>query len=145
MKRPSHFATPISASAVAGMCALALPPGARAQTAVDPDAQGVLAAMPGHLGGLERFSVEYSAADEVISAEGQKLQFLHSGEITVQRPGRLYATRRGSGHRRGVPRRREDHPLRGEGQCVSAPAGIRMAFLLLGSCNLLFRTFASFC
>ena len=28
--------------------------------------------------------------------EGQKLQFLHSGEIMVQRPDKLYVTRKGA-------------------------------------------------
>jgi len=78
------------------MCAVALSPSARAQSAVDPDAQSVLAAMSNHLGGLRSFSFEYSAADEVVTTDGQKLQFLHSGEMTVQRPDKLYATRTGA-------------------------------------------------
>jgi hypothetical protein len=96
MKRLSCFTRAVSVSAVAGVCAFALPPTSGAQTNVDPDAQSVLAGVSNHLGGLGRFSVEYSAVDEVVTPEGQKLQFLHSGEIVVQRPDRLYATRRGA-------------------------------------------------
>lgn len=96
MKRSSYLARAVSVAAVAGACALALPPGAGAQAAVEPEAQSVLAGMSNHLGGLRGFSVEYSAVDEVVTPEGQKLQFLHSGAITVQRPDRLYATRRGA-------------------------------------------------
>ena len=96
MKAWSHFSKAVSVSALVGMCVLALAPSARAQNAVDPDAQSVLAAMSNYLGGLRSFSFEYSAADEVVTTDGQKLQFLHSGEMTVQRPDKLYATRRGA-------------------------------------------------
>lgn len=80
---------------VAGLCTLASLPHARAQ-AVDPDAQAVLGAMTKYLGSQRSFSVEYAAADEVLTKDGQKLQFLHSGEITLQRPGKLYAVRKGA-------------------------------------------------
>ena len=63
---------------------------------VAPDAQNVLAAMSNYLGGLKSFSVEYSSVDEVVTREGQKLQFLHSGDLTVERPDKLYAIRRGA-------------------------------------------------
>jgi hypothetical protein len=96
MKTRLNFARTLSVAVVVGLCALGLAPGARAQSAVDPDAQGVLAAMSRHLGSLQRFSVEYAAVDEVVTQEGQKLQFLHSGTITVQRPDRLHAVRRGA-------------------------------------------------
>lgn len=96
MKTRRNFIRALSVTVVVGLCALGLAPGARAQGAVDPDAQGVLTAMSRHLGSLQRFSVEYAAVDEVITQEGQKLQFLHSGTITVQRPDRLHAVRRGA-------------------------------------------------
>ena len=92
----SYFTKAVSVSTVVGMCALVPAPSARAQNAVDPDAQSVLAAMSNYLGGLRSFSFEYSAADEVVTPEGQKLQFLHSGEMVVQRPDRLHALRRGA-------------------------------------------------
>ena len=90
-----HFAS-ILTSAVLGLCALVSAPDARAQQAVDPDAQAVLGAMTKYLGSLKSFTVEYAAADEIVTADGQKLQFLHSGEITLQRPGKLYAVRKGA-------------------------------------------------
>jgi hypothetical protein len=92
----SHPAKPALLSAILALWALSLAPSARAQPAIDPVAQQVLAAMSGYLGGLESFSVEYTSADEVITTDGQKLQFLHSGEIIVQRPDKLYAVRRGA-------------------------------------------------
>jgi hypothetical protein len=81
---------------VAGLCAIALVPGVRAQGAVDPDAQGVLAAMSDYLGGLQSFSVEFDIVDEIVSPEGQKLQFFNAGEIVAQRPDKLYVHRRGA-------------------------------------------------
>jgi hypothetical protein len=52
--------------------------------------------MSNYLGGLQSFSTEYAAVDEVVTSDGQKLQFLHSGEIVVKRPDKLYAIRRGA-------------------------------------------------
>lgn len=70
--------------------------GAPPQYSMDGDAQKVLAAMSTYLGGLKDFSVAYSASDEVVTPQGQKLQFLQSGEIVLQRPDKLYAIRRGA-------------------------------------------------
>lgn len=77
-------------------CVLAAPAAPRAQDGVDADARGVLAAMSAYLGNLRSFSVDYAAADEVVTTDGQKLQFLHSGTLLVQRPDRLQALRRGA-------------------------------------------------
>lgn len=96
MKLWLHSTKTVLLSAVLGLCALPLAPNARAQNAVAPDAQSVLAAMSNYLGGLQSFSIEYFSVDEVVTPEGQKLQFLHSGEIMVQRPDKLYAIRRGA-------------------------------------------------
>ncbi len=82
--------------AVGAVCALVPASSARAQNAVDADAQSVLAAMSNYLGGQKNFSVDYSAIDEVVTTEGTKLEFIHSGEMTVQRPDKLYAIRRGA-------------------------------------------------
>ena len=79
----------------AGVGFLVLPPNARAQT-VDPDARSVLVAMSSYLGGLKSFSVETFTVDEVITVEGQKLQYLHSGEVVLQRPDKLYIARKGA-------------------------------------------------
>jgi len=86
----------VLAPAVMGLCLVALAPGARAQNAIDPDAQAVLVAMSSHLGGLKTFSVEFSATDEIVTPEGQKLQFLNAGQIAAQRPAKLYARRQGA-------------------------------------------------
>jgi hypothetical protein len=96
MKFRSLHSRRILASAVLGLCVLASSPGVHAQQAVDPDAQSVLAAMTSYLGGLKSFSVDYAASDEIVTPEGQKLQFLHSGEIVVERPNRLHAVRKGA-------------------------------------------------
>jgi hypothetical protein len=96
MKHHSKLFSSILTSAVVGLCVLVSPPNARAQQAVDPDAQAVLGAMTKYLGSLKSFTVEYAAADEIITTDGQKLQFLHSGEITLQRPGKLHALRKGA-------------------------------------------------
>lgn len=77
-------------------CVLAAPAAPRAQGNLDADARGVLDSMSAYLGSLPRFSVTYSAVDEVITTDGQKLQFLHGGELVVQRPDRLRAVRRGA-------------------------------------------------
>ena len=96
MKVWSYFTKTVLVYAVAWMCVLALPPSALAQGAVDHDAQSVLASMSNYLGSLKSFSIEYSSVDEIVTPEGQKLQFLHSGEIVMQRPDKLYAIRRGA-------------------------------------------------
>ncbi len=75
---------------------LAAPAAPRAQGGMDADSRAVLAAMSAHLGGLRSFSVEYAAVDEVVTTDGQKLQFLHSGSLAAQRPDRLHAVRRGA-------------------------------------------------
>jgi hypothetical protein len=67
-----------------------------AQAEVEPDAAKVLGAMSEYLGSLERFSVDYDVETEVVSYDGQKLQFASSGEITVQRPDKLHASRKGA-------------------------------------------------
>ncbi|MEI5680731.1 DUF2092 domain-containing protein [Mesorhizobium sp. CCNWLW179-1] len=67
-----------------------------AQAEVEPDAAKVLGAMSEYLGSLERFSVDYDVETEVVSYDGQKLQFASSGEIKVQRPDKLYASRKGA-------------------------------------------------
>jgi len=96
MKLWPHFTKVVSISALLAVCVLALTPSARAQPTIDADAQGVLAAVSNYVGGLKSFSVDYFAVDEVITPEGQKLQFLHSGEIMVQRPDKLHVTRKGA-------------------------------------------------
>ena len=96
MKIFSYFSKAVLPPAVAGLCVLALTQGAPAQDTVDPDARSVLTAMTSHLSSLKNFSVEYAATDEIVTPEGQKLQFLNAGEVTAQRPDKLYARRLGA-------------------------------------------------
>lgn len=69
---------------------------ARAQPTVDSDAKSVLGAMSAYMASLKSFSVDYSAVDEIVGQDGQRLQFLHSGKIIVQRPNKIYAIRKGA-------------------------------------------------
>jgi hypothetical protein len=92
---PNFFRAALICAGTA-LCVVGWTPGARAQPAVDPDAQSVLTGMANYLGGLQSFSVEYSTVDEILTPAGEKLQFLHSGKIIVQRPNKLYATRVGA-------------------------------------------------
>ena len=91
-----RLAKAASAAIIAGACGMLPTPGARAEGAVDADAQAVLGRMSTYLGSLPRFSVAFAAADEVVTSDGQKLQFLHSGEITAQRPDHLFIIRKGA-------------------------------------------------
>ena len=93
--KPGLWSRAMGAALVAA-CMFAIPAVPRAQDGVDADARGVLAAMSAYLGGLRSFSVDYAAADEVVTTDGQRLQFLHSGALLVQRPDRLHALRRGA-------------------------------------------------
>lgn len=71
-------------------------PTANAEPAVEQDAAKVLGEMSEYLGSLQRFSVDYDVETEVVSYEGQKLQFSSSGEIKVQRPDKFHASRKGA-------------------------------------------------
>jgi len=66
-----------------------------AQAEIEADAAKVLGEMSKYLGSLQRFSVDYDVETEVVSYEGQKLQFISSGAIEVQRPNKLHASRKG--------------------------------------------------
>jgi hypothetical protein len=75
-------------ASVAGQCA-------NAQEAIDPDAASVLAAMSGYLGGLQSFTADYNVDIDVITQQGEKLEFSSSGALAVQRPSHLHVTRTG--------------------------------------------------
>jgi hypothetical protein len=79
-------------------CALQIQAAGRAlaDDAVEPDAAKVLAAMADYLSALQSFSVEYDVEVDVVSFEAEKLAFSSSGDVTVQRPDRLHATRKGA-------------------------------------------------
>ena len=69
---------------------------AYAQTEIEPDAAKVLGEMSDYLGSLQRFSVDYDVGTDVVSYEGQKLQFVSSGTMNVQRPDKFHASRKGA-------------------------------------------------
>jgi hypothetical protein len=83
---------------IAGSLALvlglaAVPAGAQQ---IEPEADKVLRGMAEYLAGLKTFTVDYDVDNEVLSTEGQKLQYSASGSLAVERPGKLHASRKGS-------------------------------------------------
>ena len=68
-----------------GLMQLAATPVSLAQDAIDEDAQKVLQGMSAYIGGLEAFSTKTETDFEVVDLEGQKLQFISSGALSVQR------------------------------------------------------------
>ncbi len=62
---------------------------------IDSDADEILRSMSTFLGGLSAFSVNADVDAEIIDMSGQKLQLSSAGTLVVQRPGKLYARRRG--------------------------------------------------
>ena len=79
-----------------GLMLLAATSVSLAQEAIEEDAQKVLQSMSAYIGGLEAFSTQTEIDFEVVDIEGQKLQFISSGVLSVQRPGRLHVTRKGA-------------------------------------------------
>jgi hypothetical protein len=76
--------------------ALALPSGAAlAAGGINPDADEILRAMSRYLGGLKAFSVSADISNEILSTDGQKLQFNSRSEVLMERPSHFHATRQG--------------------------------------------------
>lgn len=63
--------------------------------ATNPDADQILRGMSRYLGGVKAFSVTADISSEVISVEGEKLQFNSSATALIERPARAHITRRG--------------------------------------------------
>lgn len=88
-----------SLSALLGACvvlAAGLPGAASAQPAgVDPRADEVLRSMTRYVSGLRQFSATTENTLEVVTTEGQKIQFTAPASVTVARPNRLVAQRSG--------------------------------------------------
>jgi hypothetical protein len=82
-----------------GACVIlasALPGAVLAQPAgVEPRADAVLRGMTAYLSGLQKFSVTTENTLEVVTTEGQKIQFTAPASMTVARPNKLVAQRRG--------------------------------------------------
>ncbi len=62
---------------------------------LNADADEILRAMSAHLAGLKTFSVSADISNEILSTEGQKLQFNASSNLLIERPSHFYATRQG--------------------------------------------------
>ena len=86
----------LSALCACVVLAAALPGAVSAQPAgVEPRADAVLRSMTAYVSGLKKFSVTTENTLEVVSTEGQKIQFTAPAKMTVARPNKLVAQRRG--------------------------------------------------
>jgi hypothetical protein len=62
---------------------------------IDPEADKVLRSMSTYLAGLTQFSAQTENTLEVVTKDGQKIQFSAPAQVTVSRPNQLFAERRG--------------------------------------------------
>jgi hypothetical protein len=62
---------------------------------LNPHADEILRAMSGHLAGLKAFSVSADISNEILTREGQKLQFNAHADVLMERPSRFHVTRQG--------------------------------------------------
>ncbi len=86
----------LSALGACLVLAAALPGAVSAQPAgVEPRADAVLRSMTEYVSGLRKFSVTTENTLEVVTTEGQKIQFTAPATMTVARPNKLVAQRRG--------------------------------------------------
>ena len=82
----------LSIVALALMIALGISVGARAD---EEDATGLLKAMSDYLTAQDALSFSYDATLEVVTEDAQKLALASSGTVTLDRPGKIHATRSG--------------------------------------------------
>ncbi len=82
----------ISATAMALIVGLAAPSGASADEAY---AKNQLKAMSDYMAAQTAISFEYDAYLEVVTTDQQKLGLASSGAVTLERPGKIHATRTG--------------------------------------------------
>jgi hypothetical protein len=68
---------------------------AQGRSDVAPEADRILREMSRYMAGLNAFEVNADSVTEVVTENGQKLQFLASSKVKVQRPDRLRSERRG--------------------------------------------------
>lgn len=80
-------------AALAGI-AFTLSP-ALADNAIEPDAAAILRAMTDQLKNLKSFTADYNVDNEVISKDGEKIQFSASGKISATRGAGFLITRQG--------------------------------------------------
>ena len=62
---------------------------------IDPEADQVLRAMTTYMAGLKQFSARTENTLEMVTKDGQKIQFIAPAAVTVARPNKLFAERRG--------------------------------------------------
>lgn len=83
-------------AALAILLTLVPPPSAFCQPAgIDPQAEKLLRTSTDFLAGLKRFSIDTRSTLEVVLVSGQKIQFDNVTRVSVQRPNKLRAERRG--------------------------------------------------
>jgi len=63
---------------------------------IDPEADRELRKMSDYLASLRSFRVDAQATDEMVTKDGQKLQFVADSRISVRRPDRLRSDRLGA-------------------------------------------------
>ena len=64
-------------------------------SAIDPQADQLLRKMSDYMAGLEQFSVQTENSVEVVLRSGEKIQFINPAELSLQRPNKLQANRKG--------------------------------------------------
>jgi hypothetical protein len=62
---------------------------------IDPDADRILRAMARYVGGLQHLRIRTENTIEVVTEEGQKVQFIVPATVTLSRPNKLFAERKG--------------------------------------------------
>jgi hypothetical protein len=66
---------------------------------IEPEADAALRRMSAYLDGLKSFRVDSMTTDELVTTEGQKIQFVKDTKLAIRRPDRLSAERMGpAGH-----------------------------------------------
>jgi hypothetical protein len=70
-------------------------PVSAAPTAIDADANKILRSMSSYLGSLSSFSMKANIEDEIVTDEGQKLQFSSFADIVINYPEKVNVSRKG--------------------------------------------------
>ena len=94
MKEQARSKCRSTTAALAVLAALAAAP-TWAATELNPDADEILKSMSTFLAGTRAFSVSVAIGNEVVTKEGEKLQFNSSAMLVVQRPSHVYVARQG--------------------------------------------------
>ncbi len=96
MREAKRMRWSVTATLAASLLALAVPArGAEPSTAFDPEAVAVLKKATTYLAGLNTLSLKGHGSLEVVLVTGQKLQFDNDVTLSLQRPDKLRAVRKG--------------------------------------------------